>query len=789
MSTLNKMLLREIVKSKAQFFAVAAVIFCGITVFTATYMAGKNLENSVLSYYEKNSFLDYYAEANSITPQAINEIKEISGVVEANGRISQNVGADMGGNKRITLKMISLPGDNSSYINQITVFEGKNLDVSDKEGCLLSKKFADFHNLGIGEEINTIINKKIVKFRIVGIAGSPEFLYTIKSESSAVPSYEDYGIIYINESTAKSLLGYGEAFNQVHVLFEDGANKDDVIEEIEKTLLPYGFIRGIEREDQISNMMAMDDISMLQDASFIFPILFLSVAAMIIYVLQRRIITRQRTLIGVMKAFGYTNARILIHYLLYSFLISLTGVIPALFSGYYLSVFLNSVFIELYGLEELTVHIYWEIFLIAIVLSTTFCLLAAYNSAKDVLKIEPAQAMRAEPPKSGKKVFLERIKIVWNNLSFSWKMVIRNIFRSKQRSIATIMGFTFTIVLFMVSIFFVDSLNIALDQHFFKHQTHDLKLIFSKPANIYEINELEKIDGVLKAEVLLQIPIEIKNGWRKDETVLYGIQKDTSQLTLFDANDNQVYVDEKGVFVAEDIALKLGFSENDSVIIRPQIGEGEEKNIKVKGLIKQYTGFSSFCEIGYLGDILNEGSFANAALLRIDRNKLDEIRKELLEYSNIETVEDKLIDFNTFVNELLSVLFAFAAFMILFGSIMGFAIIFNITVINISDRARELASLKVLGYSNLEINSIIIRENIIIGIISIIPGIILGNISCEIFAKLFRNDVFYIEAFIIPRTYIVASVSIFVFVILAQLANIKKIVNLDLIEVLKNREG
>ncbi|MCX7921241.1 MAG: FtsX-like permease family protein [Clostridia bacterium] len=788
MGILNKMLFREIIKSKSQFLAAVAVIFAGISVFSASYMSYLNLKNSKDYYYEKYKFLDYYAEAKNITPEVLKQVKALDGVKEANVRISEDVGVDMGKDKRITLRLISMPDDKKSIINDIFFTSGTYFSSKFQNSCMVNRKFAEYYRLSEGDVLKAVINLRIYELKIDGIVESPEFIYTMKSVTSISPSAENFGIVYIKESTARTILGYGNSYNQLHVLFEKNADIKATKDKIEKLLKPYGFSNGIERKDQLSHKMLIDDIEQLEEMSVMFPAIFLTVAAMIIYVMQRRLISTQRTLIGVMKAFGYTNKRILLHYILFSLLISVVGSVLGVAVGPYISKYITAMYTRIYSIPVLDFKFYWDILFTGVLLSMSFCLIAGYSSAKRILSIQPAEAMRSERPTSGKRIFLERIKLIWGSLNFGWKMSIRNIFRSRQRSIFTILGFIFTIMLFMISIFFIDSIDNILVQHFYKFQQQDYKIVFSKPASYYDALELSKVKGVRRSEPIMEIPVEIKKGWNKKNTLLVGLVDDNSFYNLIDENQRPIQLPNDGMLMAKSIADRLMVKAGDTVTVRFFAGTVKEKDVKVAGIVKQYTGFSCFMSLKQEGSLLEEGNFATGALIKADKGMYSAVKEELFKIPGVEVLENRLNDYKAFT-KFLELTYMFIALMVLFASIMGFAIIFNTTVINITERRREFASLKVLGYTRGEVENVILRENLLLGFIALLPGALVGRLMCGMLGKMFVNDLFVLDVLVYPRTYIMAFASIFVFIICAQMANRNSISGLDMVEVLKNREG
>lgn len=775
-------------KSKGQFIAAAAVVFAGIAMFSASYMSYQNLKNSVEEYYERYSFLDYYAKVQSISSAGISQIKEKEGLKDAIGRISIDVGADMGNDKRVTIRLISLPDEAQPSINKLVFKSGSYFNKNHQNSCLVNRKFAEFYRLKKGSKVKAIINFKTYEFNVDGVVDSPEFIYAMKSSTEVSPSPERFGVVYIKESAAASILGMGNMYNEVHVAFKEGVKAEPIIDKLEDALKPYGFIAGMKRKDQLSCAMVDNELSELEKIAFMFPALFLTVAATIIYIMQRRIISNQRTLIGVMKAIGYTNSRILLHYILYSLLIALVGAIPGVFTGIFIGTRLTRIYNQIFSIPVMKIKIYWNLLIIGVLLSVSFCLLAGYGSAKRVLSIEPAEAMRSEAPKIGKRIFLEKVSFIWKRLHFGWKMSIRNIFRSRARTSFTIAGMMATIMFFMVSLFFMDSIKYILHQSFFVFQKQDYKIMFSRPSSYYDALELQNLEGVRKVEPILEIPIDINNGWRKEDSIAVGIMKENSFCHLIDDTGAPVKVPESGLLVAHSIAEKLDIRPGDTVKVKLHLKSIQEKDIQVAGVVKQYAGFNCYMNIEELGRLTKEGIFATGALMSVKAGDKEAILKELFDMPGVKTVDSRVDGYNDFM-EFLDLMYTFIGFMIFFGTIMGFSIIFNTTVINIMERRRELASLKVLGYTEREIESIIFRENMMVGIISLIPGMLFGRAMCNFLAQLFSNELFALEVIISPRTYAITCLSVFVFTVLALNANKKNVSGLDMVEVLKNRES
>jgi len=788
MKALNKMLIRDMIKSKGQYIAATSVIFVGIIMFAACFMSYKNLDISINKYYKDYNFLDYYAKVQNITSKDMERVKAIAGVEKVESRIVMDVSADMGKSNRTTLRLISSIKDAPPLINKLYYKSGEYFKGEDKNQCLINKGFADYYKLKVGDSINIYINSKDYSFKIAGIFESPEYIVAIKSGQSPMPSAESFGIIYVREDKIRDILGAQAIYNEIHFLFNEEANPEVLKKEIENELKPTGLYFGTLRKDQLSSAMVESEIREVKSIALIFPTLFLLVAAMIIYTMEKRIVNNQRTLIGIMKAMGYSSRKITGHYVLMSIFIALAGALSGVIGGFYLSGWMTKMYTEFFNIPIMDTRFYIEILFAGILISLVTCIFSAYNGVKRISKIQPAEAMRSEVPRIGRRIFLERFEGLWDKISFRWKVSIRNMFRNPQRTLLTMFGTVVTVMFFMVTLFFMDSIRYIVKEQFTKLQTYDYKISFNSTMEEKKLSDITKLEGVKKVEPIGEMPCEIVNGSKKEETILIALTKNNSFYHLRDENKIAIDVTDNGMLMAETIAEKLSIKVGDEVTLKLYGSSIVETKIKVTGLVKQYTAFNCFISQKELTKLLGMNKTVSGAVISIDKNKESSIREKLNGISyidNFESREKAQSNFNTAI----AFMYEFISIMIVFGAIMGFAVIFNTTIINIMERKRELTSMKVMGYKSREIEGIIFRENMILGVLSLLPGVIVGRIMCEILAKFFSTDLFSLEIYISPTTYILSFISVFIFIILSQLANRKSIVRLDMVEVLKNKEG
>ncbi|KNY25785.1 FtsX-like permease family protein [Pseudobacteroides cellulosolvens] len=789
MRKLDKMLFREILKTKWQFIAAAAVIFAGITIFTATIISYRNLKNSMDYSYEKYGFLDYYAKTlgNNISPDLIEKIRIIDGVDNVMGRLTVDASSDIKDKKKIPVSIISVPDKGMPSINNFSVMSGNYIDGNNQ--CLLSNRFGKFYDLKNGDSINVSINNKNYSFMVAGLALGPEFFKLMKSPSSLSSSDGDFGLVFVRESQMSAILGSKGNYNEVHVLFKKGSKNQAIIKNIENLLEPVGLMSSTERNKQLSHIMVSDDIDQVKTLASIIPVLFLLVAAAIIYIMQKRIITNQRVIIGSMKAFGYSDNRILFHYIKYSIVLSLMGSIPAIIAGILLGRLMTyEMYLKMYEFPKVITSSSFDLFAFSILLSLVFCVAGSFSAAKKVLRIVPAQAMRPESPKAGKRILIERLTFIWNKLGFGWKVTLRNVFRSRQRSLLTIMGFVFSIMLFLVVFSITDTVDDLIDFHFNTLQLQDYTADFKKPLPYDDAVKLVSKDSKVKAEPILELPVEIIKEDEKKDTKLIAVNSNMTLNKLIDDEGNDVAVPDDGILISNGISKKLSINKGDTISVKIYFNDVKVIKIKVQSIIKQAIGFNCYINMNSVIKYMNFPRYATGVMVKTSDGNKDFMEKSLLNTPEIESVENREKSLSS-IRALIKLIYYFAGFMAVFCVIMGFSIIFITTIINLTERNRELASLKVLGYSDKEIGRTIFRENIILGIIALIPGILLGISISNVIIPELNSRMMYLESVISVRSYIVTILSVLIYISLAQLTIKRSIRNLDMVEVLKNREA
>ena len=787
MNILFKNLLRDIKKSKGQFISILIIVVLGVTFYTAINSAFENLSNSSTKYYEDYRLADIWVDIYN-APIAIKEkLESIPNVKTATGRIIKDASINIS-EENATLRFITLPDIKRDIINDVVIKSGRYFSDSDSNQCLLDEDFFKANNLNLGEYIYPIINGNKVKLKVVGSVKSPEFVYILKDSSEMMADNKRFGIIYIKQSFGEAIFDLKGFINNIAIQISNGSDVKVIKDDVKKALKNYGVKSVIDREEQTSSKMISEEIKQLKSMGGTFPIIFFMVASVIIYIMMGRMVENQRTQIGVLKAVGFTNVQVLTYYMSYSAIIAFIGSFIGSIIGTYMGVGMTKLYNQYFNLPLGDVKIYGEFVVPAFMLTLFFCLFAGYNSCKAIFKIMPSEAMREKSPQSGKKIIVEKIDLIWRNISYLEKIIIRNLFRYKKRALLISIGVIFSSAILLVALSMSDSMNFMIKQQYGNIQDYDIKVKLSKLISVEELNNIKNITHVKELEPVLETGVEISNGWKSKNVGFTALVKDPQMYKVEDKNGNAISIPKNGILISEKLANTLGVKVNDSVNIKFYFPGKDKKEMVVKGIVVQYLGLSTYTSMDNLNGILGEGMIASSAVLKLDNiNFENEVKDKLRDMPNVTSVESKTDSLNALLKTMGGMEASIGVYIILSG-ILLIAVLYNIATINIFERQRELATLKVLGFTNNEVKKLIFNENYIIVIFGMIIGLPFGKWLGAYLMASSSTDAYTIPYIIEIKTYIIAIILTLLFTAITNLTLMKKIKALDMIEVLKNKE-
>lgn len=781
MKKLDVRLLRMIKHSKGQFISVVVIVAVALCIYMLFNVTSINIRSAVDRYYKLTNFNDIHVQLVKIPQGVVEELKTIEGINEVQGRISFDVPLRVADkDEKVNIRVISIPGD-YERINILYRLSGQRVKIGN-DNTILLEQFAKARNIKPGDSISPYISGRVHELTVSGIAASPEFIYVMENEQALLPAPEKFGVTYVSEEFAQSVYGYRGSYNELLIAVDDESKIDDIVDRLEKKLDKYGVKRIIKREDQLSHNMLMQKMDGTEMMATTIPVLFLLVAAIIISIMLSRIVNNDRMAIGVLKALGHSNMSILSHYTKYAISIGMIGSVIGIVGGILLSGPMSQVFAIYFNIPFIRIEIYYAFILKAILLTSIFCIISGLIGARSVLRIMPADSMRPEAPKTGKRILIEKIGFIWRRVSFSWKMVIRNIMRNKRRFAFLVLGLALAFAINTVPLYEAEALPAIFALQYGEYQKMDYTIDFTRPMNEDVINDLSHLIDAGKIEPRLEYPFELKNGWRKKAVNVIGVPRDTAFYEFRNENDAVVMLPEKGFFVTEALAKILNIRKGDRITIKNFVPGKEDVVVEVSDVVKQYLGANAYMDIEAMEGLLVDKEMITGVSIA----SKDAVKEKLKDIKNIAAVRS-VADMKNLFLEYLDTMIIATRFYLLFGGILGFAIIYNATIIGIAERNMEFASLRVMGFDKKDIFKMINRENFFMAGIAILVGIPLGMGMIRGIVESFSSEIITFPMILTPKTFIYSALSTVFFVIIAQLAARKKIYSMNFIDALKSR--
>ncbi|KQO17936.1 ABC transporter permease [Paenibacillus sp. Leaf72] len=696
---LFKKSLRDIKQSIGQFFAFVLVIAVGAFFYAGLITLSNNLNHYTKAYFKEHNLSDLNVYYNHITSQDLAELSKIQGINKIEGRYSFNA-TQAFENTKATLKVHSIPVNNK--INTPLMIEGRI--PSHNNEILLDSHYAKEHQYRIGEQLNLNVKDKNVIFTISGLGENVEY-----AKKNEIQDHKANGFAYVAEAGILRLTD-SLYYNEILVDAEEGFNIDRLGQAIEAKSKSLSYVEHMSKERSFNYSQLQQTIKNNQLMSSVIPLVLFIIEAIILFLTMSRIIDSQRNQVGIMKALGIKNRNIMLHYMGYPILVGIIGSILG-------CVIAANVFIPLvrasnansYSLPDITFSLSFFSVIPPILFSSAFGMLASYLSSKAILRECAAQAMRPKPPLKMKKLLIERIPRIWGRIPYSYKLILRNIFLNKQKALASSIGVVVSTVLLITAFGTQTSLQKVADQ-VAEVNTYDLKVDFKKGA---ALDTLQLPSSVKSSYGLSTFPVKFIKGDNENATLVVT-EKENNLITFFDEDDNRIALEDNGVLVPKSYADHYKIAEGDTIQLKLTESAFANKTVdmKVVKITNQYANPSFYCTTAYL-ESLGIAYKPTSLLVETSSTSLTSIRQFFEQTQQVDAFEDKndlkkSAEFILKQNSFMFIMFIISAVVLSFGAI------YTISSINIYERNREMATLKVLGYPKHKINRLIFFENIIL---------------------------------------------------------------------------
>ncbi len=784
---LDRKALRDLWHMKGQAVAIALVIGCGVALFVLSRSMLLSLELTQTTYYQRYNFAEVFASLKR-APDALKErIAEIPGVARVETRIVVGVNLSVPGLlEPATGRIISVPDTREPFLNQLYLRRGRLLTPGRDDQILASEAFAEANHLEVGDFISAVINGRLKELRIVGIVLSPEYIYEIKP-GDILPDNKHFGVLWMNHEALSTAYNLEGAFNDIAISLMRGASLPEVLFRLDELIEPYGGLGSYGRRDQPSHMFLDNEIEQNRQMGLIMPSVFLGVAAFLLNVVLTRTINLQREQIAALKAFGYNNLEVGWHYIKIVLLIVGGGLAFGIPCGAWFGQVVTGMYAKLFHFPEFTYHLTYDVALTAVLVSIVASVLGAWSSIHKAVSLPPAEAMRPEPPTSFKPTILERLNL-GHLLSPVVRMILRQLERHPVKTGLSVLAISLAVAIIVLGNFMEDSVDYVMEAQFNRVQKYDMSVVTIEPVSSSAIYEIASMPGVIHSEPTRSASTRFRAGPRSRRVSIQGLPVNSSLYGLIDIDGNEISLPPDGLVISRKLGDILDIKVGDMVQVEVLEGKRPVKEIPVVGSLQDFSGVSAYMNIDAVHRLLREGPVITGANLIVDAQQQDQLFRDLKAVPAFAGVTMKEHAIESFENTVAENLMTMKAINLFFACVIAIGVVYNSARISLSERSRELATLRVIGFTRGEISGILLGELAIITLLAVPLGLWLGTKIAAGVVALLDLELFRFPLVIERTTYGLAAGVVILASVISGLLVRRRLDELDLIAVLKSRE-
>lgn len=786
MSPLDRKLLRDLVRLWGQMAAVALVVTCGTGMFVTLRSMHRYLVDTQASYYERYRFADVFAQLKRAPLPVAAEIATEPEIARVEARIVADVLLDVRGRPEpATGRLVSVPRNRRPALNDLHLRRGRWL--SGRDEALVSEAFARAHRLEIGDRLGMVLHGRWQRVRIVGIALSPEYIYEIRGMGEVFPDNRSFGVIWMAYDDLAAAFDLEGAFNDVALTLLPGASETAVLSRLDRRLARYGGLGAYGREDHISHRFVTDEIAETQVTSVTIPAIFLGVTAFLLHIVMARLVATQRDQIAVLKAFGYGNAAVGGHYLKLALAPVLAGSIAGAGIGLWFAIELAQVYARFYQFPVLRYQPEPGIVALAVLVGGGAALLGAWDAARRAMALPPAEAMRPETPARYREGWLERL--AGRRLAApETRILLRNLERRPWKALLSVFGIALAGAIVVLGWYTFDAIEFMKDVQFRTVQREDLAVVLREPSSAAVRHALARLPGVVRVEPFRLVAARFRNGHRTYRSALQGLTPGGELRQIVDRDHRLHDLPADGILLTSRLADRLGLRPGDRLTVEILEGARPVREVVVAGVVDEMLGMSAYLELPDLNRLLREGGTISGAYLTVDppaREGLYRLLKRMPDVTGVGVREAALEGFESTIAQSFRISITT---LIGFACIISFGVIYNGARVTLSEQGRELASLRVLGFSRAEVASMLLGEQALLTLAALPLGAAIGFGVCALLAWRFESDLFRLPLVVSAQTYFYSFLTVMASALVSGLAVRRRLDRIDLVEVLKTRE-
>jgi len=780
--------LRDLRASLAQSIALIVIVMLGVASYAATVAAYRDLNTSYNRTYDDLLFADVTFAVQSAPQTVADEIRDMEGVEKVFGRLVIDTGLELPDRngelqEPIRARLIGLSALERPEVNNVLVLEGRYFDSTGESAILLDTHFAEYFALGPGDTVSPILNGMRVDIPVVGIVASPEYLMVSPSRQEIIPSPRSFGVFFLPQEILQETLGAQGMVNDIAIRLEQGADESAVVERVQEKLAPFGLTATTLRSDQPSNYGLKADVEEFREVAYLLPTVILLMAAISVYVMLGRQVRAQTPQVGLMKALGYSDRAVMGHFLQYALVIGVLGSVAGVLLGLPLGKWITELYAAELGIPIIETRFYLDLILVGAALSLMATILAAIAPSYGAARLLPAQAMRFDPAIAqvkGRTSLLERVM----RLPLMLRLPLRSVFRVRRRSLTTALGIVFSYILILMVWGLLDSLEFFFKENYEIIERWDQSVSFASIQSPAMRKMILGWDGVKAVEPILQVPATLKVGSNSEDILLTAFDpgQEMHTLQLPDGTTANQALTGGRLVITTGLADLLDVSDGDRVTLETPFGMEEFILGPTTDEIMNAVGYLSMDEAQ---NRLHAPTIPyNGLYLTVDEVQSRQSKLDLYHLPDAVAVQRKA-DLVTDMRGFMGLFYLLIGIMMAVAVLMAFALLFNAMTVNVLERKREFATMRSIGSDTTRIAALLFAEDLILWLLTLLPGLLLGHWMALQVGTSFSADLFTFNIVVAPSTYVFTAFGILLTMLLATLPAIRQVNRLNLAEATK----
>lgn len=793
MRALNRKLLRDLTRMWSQALTIALVVASAVAGFLTTLSAVASLSDARDRFYEQGRFADVFASVRRAPLSLLPVLSAVPGVALVQATVERPVRLQIAGlSDPLMGQLIGIDARRPRELNRIVLRSGVADDASMSPGrtqpdgaipAWVSEAFAEAHALKPGARLQAVINGRQRDLVVRGVALSPEYVF---AGMFGMPDPRGFGVFWVDAEVLAAVWDMEGAFTRLSFLLAPGADERRVIAALKPLLQRYGGRDPHGREHQGSHAMLDNEIAEQRVIGTVLPAIFLGVAAFLLNVVVSRMVATQREQIAALKALGYANRALAFHYLGFVLLVVAAGSALGVALGKGLGVMFTGLYAEFFRFPTFEHRLPPGLVLLAISITVATAVLGTLHAIRATARLAPAEAMRPPAPAHYRRTLIERAGLT--GLPTSLRMILRQLERRPWRSTLAVAGVAAAVAIVVLGNFFRDAIGHIVERQFNVAMRADVQVWMLETSNDAAAHALARAPGVFRVEATRQVAVDLVHGPRRQRVQIRGLDAEAQLNQVIDTQGRAVRPSGAGVVLTDRLADKLGLRVGDTVQAEVLEGRPRILTLTVDATVQETMGLNATMERTALNHALGEGDVAGGFSLGVERGREAELLEATREMPRVGGAFSKATLLRNMEQITARNIRIMSTVMTVFAAVIAVGVVYNNARIALSERAWELASLRVLGFSRREVSALLLGELALLIAVALPLGMLAGWGLVHLLSAALKTDQFHFPVVILPRTYAWAAVCVVLAGVGSALVVRRRIDRLDMVAALKTRE-